>query len=271
MPGSFPGMDPYLEAPERWPDVHQSLITYIRDALQPLIRPRYLARMGERVYVLPTPHVMYPDVLIMHPPLREATVAYLDWVVQVDEDPKPADAADRPVVLTLDPVEHREPFVEIVAAGGGDVITVIEVLSPANKAPGEGHRQYRRKQRELLASAVNLVEIDFLSQGVWTIAWEEELRGILPPHRYCVNVRRAAHPDRREVYPIPLKRHLPRIALPLRAPDADVMVDLAAIFAQCYDNGGYAELVDYGVAPLAPLTEDEAVWVDALLKDKGLR
>jgi len=264
-------MDPYLEAAERWPDVHQRLITYIADALQPHIRPRYLARMGERVYVLPTPHVMYPDVLIMHPPLREATVAYLDWVVQVDEDPAPADAADRPVVLTLEPLEHREPFIEIVAAGGGDVVTVIEVLSPANKAPGEGHRQYRRKQRELLASAVNLVEIDFLSQGVWTIAWEEELIGILPPHRYCVNVRRAAHPDRREVYPIPLPRRLPRIALPLRAPDADVMVDLAAIFAQCYDNGGYAELVDYGAAPLASLTEDEVVWVDALLKDKGLR
>jgi hypothetical protein len=41
MPSSFPGMDPYLEDPARWPDVHHSLITYIRNALQPQVRPRY--------------------------------------------------------------------------------------------------------------------------------------------------------------------------------------------------------------------------------------
>jgi hypothetical protein len=27
MPGPFPGMDPYLEDPVYWPDIHQSLIT----------------------------------------------------------------------------------------------------------------------------------------------------------------------------------------------------------------------------------------------------
>lgn len=53
MPGPFPGMDPYLERPDLWPDVHQSLITYIRDALQPQLRPRYHARIGERLYVIP--------------------------------------------------------------------------------------------------------------------------------------------------------------------------------------------------------------------------
>ena len=31
----FPGMDPYLEHPALWPGVHQSLITYLRDALVP--------------------------------------------------------------------------------------------------------------------------------------------------------------------------------------------------------------------------------------------
>jgi hypothetical protein len=27
MPSPFPGMDPYLEAPELWPDVHHRLIS----------------------------------------------------------------------------------------------------------------------------------------------------------------------------------------------------------------------------------------------------
>ena len=39
----FPGMDPYLEEPALWPGVHASLIVYIRDVLQPQLRPRYVA------------------------------------------------------------------------------------------------------------------------------------------------------------------------------------------------------------------------------------
>lgn len=44
-------MDPYLETSPFWSDVHQSLITYLRDALQPAIMPRYNARIDERIYL----------------------------------------------------------------------------------------------------------------------------------------------------------------------------------------------------------------------------
>src|ERR1700678_1548030 len=47
----FPGMDPYLEDPQLWTGVHTSLIVYIRDFLQPLLRPRYVAAIEERVYL----------------------------------------------------------------------------------------------------------------------------------------------------------------------------------------------------------------------------
>ncbi len=49
MPSPFPGMDPYLEERSLWPDMHSSLISYIREALQPQLRPKYIARIGERV------------------------------------------------------------------------------------------------------------------------------------------------------------------------------------------------------------------------------
>lgn len=68
MPGPFPGMDPYLEDPVRWPDVHQRLITYIADALGPHLRPRYHARIGERVYILTPPQALYPDILLIRRP-----------------------------------------------------------------------------------------------------------------------------------------------------------------------------------------------------------
>ncbi|HID51529.1 MAG TPA: DUF4058 family protein, partial [Anaerolineae bacterium] len=47
MPSPFPGMDPYLEDRAIWPDVHATLITYIREVLQPQLRPKYIARIGE--------------------------------------------------------------------------------------------------------------------------------------------------------------------------------------------------------------------------------
>jgi hypothetical protein len=62
MPSPFPGMDPYLEEPALWPDLHQRLITYIADALQPQIRPRYRARIEERLYVVQSSRSIYPDM-----------------------------------------------------------------------------------------------------------------------------------------------------------------------------------------------------------------
>src|ERR1700722_3282779 len=48
MPSPFPGMDPYLEDPDLWPDVHASLIAGIRELLAPQLRPRYVARVEQR-------------------------------------------------------------------------------------------------------------------------------------------------------------------------------------------------------------------------------
>jgi len=268
-------MDPYLEEPTRWPDVHQRLITYIADALQPQLRPRYYARMGERVYIVQPPQALYPDVMVIERPVREATSTYLDTQTAGVEA-----LVDAPIILTLSSVEHREPFVEIVHATGdesvpldvdrrgtGEVVTVIEVLSPANKTPGEGHNLYRRKQQLVLDSPVHLVEIDLLAAGLPTVAIPEESLVELPSHRYLVSVRRASDRYRAEVYPVPL----PRLGIPLREPDPDVVLDLPAVLTQCYDNGGYADLVDYRQPPPGKLSAEEAAWLDGLLKWKGLR
>ena len=51
MPSPFPGMNPYLENPELWPDVHHELIGQIRTALSSALRPHYMARVELRVYI----------------------------------------------------------------------------------------------------------------------------------------------------------------------------------------------------------------------------
>lgn len=51
MPSPFPGMDPYIERPEIWPDFHQHLVVCISRALQPLLRPHYVALIQNRHFV----------------------------------------------------------------------------------------------------------------------------------------------------------------------------------------------------------------------------
>ena len=51
MPSPFPGMDPYLENPVTWPDLHGSLIAGFRRALNPILRPKYVAHIEERIYI----------------------------------------------------------------------------------------------------------------------------------------------------------------------------------------------------------------------------
>jgi hypothetical protein len=101
MPSPFPGTDPYLENPVRWPDVHQRLITYIADALQPQVRPRYNTHMGERVYVVQQARSLYPDVMLIQHPLRETTARLSSAVALRDSTSTP----DTPVILALEPAD----------------------------------------------------------------------------------------------------------------------------------------------------------------------
>lgn len=120
MPSPFPGMDPYLEDRSLWPDVHSSLITYIREALQPQIRPKYVARIGERIQLADTPHRYIPDVLLVQT-LREPppTLRVAETMV-----------VDEPQTITFFDDERHVPYIEILYRDTGDIVTLIEVLNP---------------------------------------------------------------------------------------------------------------------------------------------
>jgi hypothetical protein len=51
MPSPFPGMDPYLEYPGLWPDVHLNLISGTQGLLSQQLRPKYVVRVEERTYI----------------------------------------------------------------------------------------------------------------------------------------------------------------------------------------------------------------------------
>jgi len=171
------------------------------------------------------------------------------------------------------PDEYREGFIEIRDTHDGEVVTIIEVLSPTNKTTaGEGQMQYGRKLRELFRTTASIVEIDLLRGGLPTAAADTEPNITVPPHDYLVSVSRGTNRSRYEVYPFTLREPLPPIAIPLSPGDADIVLDLAALMNRVYDNGAFDLVIDYCAAPpLPPLKESDARWLDALLKEQGLR
>jgi hypothetical protein len=260
MPSPFPGMDPYLEDPAFWPGIHDSLIIYARDVLQPLLRPRYYIEVRERIYFEDMREVIYPDATIhrRRPPLdTDRDVAVLP--------------ADEPTILRVE-TRQRETFLEICALGSHEVVTVIEVISPSNKhVGGHGRTEYRKKQDEVLSSTAHLVEIDLLRGGAHVVvAPAGELR-TLPSYDYVSCVSRATARQHVEVYAVSVRQRLPRIRIPLREPDPDVVLDLPSIFARCYDNGDYRTRVDYTASATPPLRPNDEAWADALLCEAGLR
>ncbi|NER96505.1 MAG: DUF4058 family protein [Symploca sp. SIO1B1] len=51
MPSPFPGMNPYLENPNLWSEVHHRLISAIAIALASQLRPKYRAAIEKRIYL----------------------------------------------------------------------------------------------------------------------------------------------------------------------------------------------------------------------------
>lgn len=250
MPCPFPGMDPYVEWPPIWPDFHDSLVTFIRVALQPLLRPKYAALTQDRLYIVESERARYPDVAVLgisgsH---QRAATAVLEA------------ESDKPAIFELVQEEIRQPFVQIVETSAGNrLVTAIEVLSPDNKQPGEGRMSYLEKREEYRKGGANLVEIDLLRAGQPTVRVSKEKLASLPAWRYLVAVTRL-RPYQEEVYHFPLPQRLPRVRVPLANGDQDVVLDLQTAFEQTWDGGPYPELLDYLGPPPGPISDEEAKW-----------
>ncbi len=268
MPSPFPGMDPYLENPEIFPDFHDSIITYLREVLQTRLPAPYFAALGRRVWIEVSRRSIGPDVEVRRtgaPPARRTeTVGAVAPAVAVADLP-----VARPVVVKVAHDEFREPLIEIYVRTDQDqgkrLITSIEILSLTSKTPGaHGRDLYKRKQKEILASQVHLVEIDLLRGGEHTTAVPLD-RAIAEcgSFDYHVSVHEFDDLETFYVYPIKLEDRLPLIAIPLLAGDPSVTLDLQSVFDRCYDAGPYAREIRYGTDAVIPsLRPDQAAWAE---------
>jgi len=268
-------MDPYLEAPDIWPDFHNGLAGEIRAELNNSLPPPYYARLEMRPEVGIVEEAGYtrrivPDVAVVRRPQRDAGVES----IAVLSSPRTTLSRSVEVTVRSEPIRHS--YVEIRApTRGHELVTLIEMVSPSNKRRGPDRRAYLQKQSDVLESGASLIELDLLRSGERLMADPEVqayLAGVQPPPDYLVLVNRAWQRSGGvravQIFPILLAEPLPVIAVPLRQGQDEVLLDLQFIFSRVYDSGPYRRgAVNYHQPPEPPLACDQVAWAEQRLRE----
>ncbi|MCS7192830.1 MAG: DUF4058 family protein [Armatimonadetes bacterium] len=272
MPSPFPGMDPFIEG-QRWEHFHGEFIYEMHRALMPQLTPQYISVVGERVYVewvtespaeqnLVSTQWRIPDVAIIEiEPKSTAVATKVETEILVEIEPELAKGSVE-VELTEPAREiYRERFVEIRVRETGELVTVIELLSPANKRKGGvGWHEYMTKRHEFLFSQVHLVEMDLLRFGE-----RMPIRKGEPKGEYQVMVSRWEWRPKALIWGWGLREKMPTVPIPLKGRDEWAKLNLQEVFNTVYERGGYRYLLDYGRSVEPPLSERDRAWVDELL------
>ncbi len=260
MASPFPGMNPYLENPLFWSEIHNLLIAAIFRKLNPQLRPKYKVAIEKRIY-----QTTDEDSLL---------VGVADVAVQSTQKtplPQLASIARIPSVeaVTVDvtmPETVKETYLEVRDVTTQEVVTVIEIISPKNKRSVEGRNAYVKKRLQVLGSYTNLVEIDLLRDGK---PIQQVQTGVQTDYRILVS--RALKRPKADLYAFNLPNMIPFYPLPLREIDPEPLLDIQTLINELYDEGNYDLVIDYTQEPVPPLSQENAAWVDEVLKQKGLR
>jgi hypothetical protein len=161
--------------------------------------------------------------------------------------------------------EINQPFVEVWETESRDVITVIAVLSPANKR-GPGVEEFSRFRQERMASAAHYLEIDLLRMGCGF-----PTNDFIPPAAYSVSLSRANRRPRVEVWPIALESQLPVVPVPLRDGEPDEALDLQSVLNANYEGLSYDLATPHIGPPPIPLSNEQQAWADECLRKAGLK
>ena len=239
-------MNPYLESPYRWPEIHHQLISEIAASLNSQVVPKYRAAVETRVYI-DMSLVGIPDVFVAkeskQPNLQDSSVAVFT----------------KPERVTIpSPCEVKEGYIEIREIATRRVVTVIELLSPANKRSGEGRKKYLKKRHSILESETHFVEIDLLRKGDPMLLIEGQKTD------YQVLVSRVDERPVAERYAFSIRDRMPKFPLPLQKEDTEPPIDLKALLNQVCKKTAIDIVIDYQTQPQPALCENDFSWLKSL-------
>lgn len=161
MPSPFPGMDPYLESSDWFPDLRSGLLVHMKAQLNQILPRPYHARSNYRFWREYTRHPLESDHVAGHSVRATGERGRKERALV---EPQPAG----PLIVSLQTVEQgpfKQAVLEIRVRHGKEarLVTGIEIPSTYDKEVDHPSReQYIRRQRNILGGAANLVEIDLL-------------------------------------------------------------------------------------------------------------
>jgi len=251
MPSPFPGMDPYLEGSE-WMSFHTQFTAEIARQLAPKLRPRYVAlttrrfvtEMPDDLAITARNSSIYPDVGIA---THAAESLHGSGVAATAVAPSLQIATVMPDLVPQNAIEIR-------TTDNRQLVTLIEVLSPANKR-GEGYAEYVEKRTRVLLSTAHLMEIDLLRHGQ-----RVPMREPLPPSPYFIFLSRYTKRPITDIWEVALDQPLPVVPIPLLPDDDEVTLALELAFTTVYDAIGYDLILDYTKPCEVPLRGKAATW-----------
>lgn len=248
MPSPFPGMNPFLEQPDAWPDFHNLFVARLATDINARAPERYYAKVEDQLYIHELAAEHWRPFARTDVSVRDAgTVTSPGGGTATVEAPSTVEIADAVDIVNL-------PYVEIRSRDGGPVVTVVEVLSPANKLPGPDREQFARKRQRLCASASHYVEVDLLRGGA-----RHAFRGRVPECTYYVMVAAVHARPSAGFWPVMLREPLPTTSIPLLPGDTALTVDWQGLLHQVYDEGRFRSFI-YGNEPQPPLSPVDTAW-----------
>lgn len=257
MPSPFPGMDPFLEAPELWSEMHSRLIVAIADNLSEQLSDNYRVAIEKRTYLSEADEslmVGIPDVSVVSQKTQRLASAVTATAVA-------------PTIVTMPMAEEvEERYLEIRDVSSGAVVTAVELLSPKNKRAGEERRAYEKKRYRVLASLTHLVEIDLLRGGK-----PLPVTGVARQACYSVLVSRSDWRPQAELYEFGLQQPIPPFLLPIKPEDEALLVDLQMLLGGVYRRAKYHLAIDYSRSVKPTLSKTESAWMEDLLGQKAQR
>jgi hypothetical protein len=252
----FPGMDPYLEADELWPDFYHSFVEVLRAQINRLLAPRYYAAIDVQT------------VLNQEEVGRSAH----DYAHMNSEEKKPPGSTTGRLNLAIappiPPLERDIPAfkqytlrtIQVHRTGSNQLATVVEVFSPGNKT-GPGLEEYRLKRWRVLNTSLALVEIDLLRGGTRPA---EELHAPPVGQDYVILVCKgdsAQQPRRAQIWPVAVNKSLPTIPFPLLPDDPDLLLDLNWVMQKAYERGAFGRRIAYNrPVPSPALRPEMELW-----------
>lgn len=255
----FPGMNPYLEHRHIWPGFHNRLIAILAEELGPQVPGNYRVDIEERFEIDgpfgPPPDLafMIPDELVTGEPAVQTTPPDVaTGTTAVATSP-----AEEYAVRVRMPREVKVTWLRVETVPDQKIVTIVEALSPTNKAPGRERNRYERKREVIVGSGANLVEIDLLRR------WEPMPLETPPPASdYRILVCEGWRRPSALLYPWNVRQAIPPFLLPLLPEDKPLQVDLGPIIDRMHHTARYGQVARYHEPPPEPAFEGKVgEWV----------